>query len=171
MSRISVKMPHWLKRLLFGVLTLSWLSGVTFYVLNRWFGIEGEFGTQKHPWQYPVLQIHGFAAFIMLMSLGAVIAHHVPAAWKTKRLRWAGISLFSVLGVQLISAYLLYYLGNEDIRPIVSTIHTYNGLCIPLVLTVHIMLGIRSRGRRIQSQQGQYIQSGSVGTDVSSAHH
>ena len=148
MKKLSVKFPHIYRNGLFFVLLISWTTGITFYILNRWITIEGDFGLEKHPWQFTVLQVHGAAAFLMIMAFGSVIAAHIPASWKLNRLRIIGITLTSILSLQIMSAYLLYYLSNETIRDWVANIHAALGVTLPLVLIAHIMIGIKTRKNR-----------------------
>lgn len=144
MAFITFKIPFNFRVALFSLLTASWVSGVVFYILHRWFVIEGEFGPEKHSWQQPVLMIHGASAFLMMICYGALLFAHVPSSWKLNRLRYLGISLVVAFAFQIITAYLLYYLSNEDVREIVANMHAFNGLLIPFLLTTHIVVGIRS---------------------------
>ena len=59
MPLVRMRLPVLLRRLLYAVLTGSWLTGTTFFVLSRFVEIEGEFGPEKHPWQSPILAAHG----------------------------------------------------------------------------------------------------------------
>jgi len=115
------------------------LNGVT---------IEGDFGPEKHPLQFPTLQLHGASAFLMMMSFGAMLAAHLPASWKTKRSRNIGITLASVVGLQMIGGYCLYYLSGEDIRQWISWFHLSLGVSLPLILSSHVVVGRRSRRAR-----------------------
>ena len=145
MRIISIKIPQKHRLFLFLFLATSWVTGITFYILNRWFMVEGMFGPEKHPWQFTILQIHGIAAFGMLMAYGAILANHVPQSWKANRLRGIGVLLLTAFSSQVITAYLLYYLANENGRTITSNIHTIIGLILPLILGIHIWLGIKTK--------------------------
>lgn len=145
MRLITLKIPIHFRVFLFCALALSWITGVMFFVLNRWFEVEGTFGWEKHPWQYPALQIHGFAAFAMLMFSGALIANHVPSGWKANKLRASGLCLIGALCIQIISAYLLYYASNDHLRVLISNLHTFTGTILPALLIIHIIQRIRSR--------------------------
>lgn len=148
MRKIAVKIPPLYRRGLFFVLFISWCTGIGFFILSHWITVDGPFGPEKHPWQYPALQIHGAAAFFMLMAFGSIIASHLPMSWKTRRLRVLGILMISALSLQIIGAYLLYYLSNEDIRFWVANFHAALGLTLPAILFTHITVGIKTRGQR-----------------------
>jgi MFS family permease len=145
MSAVRVVIQPWFKKVMYWGLTLSWISGLCFFVMNQWITVEGEFGPEKHPWQFTVLQIHGAAAFLMLMVFGSMVANHIPMSWKTRRLRRIGIALLVFIGVQTVTAYLLYYLAAEEFRVVVSYLHLSVGFCLPMLLLVHLVLGKKSR--------------------------
>ena len=153
---MATRLPNLYRNFIFTLLGISWVSGTIFFILSRWFVIEGEFGPEKHPFQQPVLMIHGAAAFLMMVTYGAMLMTHVPSGWRLNRLRGLGLTLVSVIGFQIISAYLLYYLANEDIRDIVANLHALTGFLLPLVLTVHILVGHNTRPRYQQNQTKAY---------------
>lgn len=148
MATISVKLPPVFRRSLYTITALSWCSGLAFFIMLNWVTVEGDFGPEKHPLQFPILQLHGACAFLMIMSFGAMLAAHVPASWRTQRSRNIGIALASLIGLQMISAYGLYYLSNEDIRQWVSWFHLSLGISLPLMLGSHVVMGLRSRRAR-----------------------
>jgi len=143
MHLIKLRMHLSLRRSLYCALAVSLCTGVAFYILSRWVEVEGEFGPQKHPWQFPLLKIHGAAAFLMLMGIGAMFAQHVPAAWRTRRSRPLGIVIIVALSFMAISAWCLYYIANDQWRPILGTVHAVVGVSLPILLTFHIVGGRR----------------------------
>ena len=69
MSNISRKIAKKYRYLFYGFLSLSVFSGSGFWLLRNFAMVEGDFGPESHFLQYPFLQLHGFAAFMMLMAL------------------------------------------------------------------------------------------------------
>lgn len=132
-----------MRYILFVTLAVSWFTGLGFFLLDTFFQIEGEFGAEKNPFQNPALTLHGGAAFLMMVWFGGLVATHVPMGWRTKRLRYWGVSLIACLCLQILTAYLLYYLANEWARDITKWVHLGVGLILPVVLTGHILAGIR----------------------------
>ena len=110
--------------------------------------VEGDFGPEKHPWQYPVLQLHGAAAFLMMIVFGSIIAAHLPASWSLNRMRIIGSLMIGVVSLQIITAYGLYYLSDEQIRHWVANMHAAVGVTLPLVLIFHLVMGVKTRRRR-----------------------
>ena len=141
---IRLRFPMRLRHSLYGVLAISWVSGISYYVLSRWLQIEGEFGPEKHPWQFPILKIHGAAAFLMLMAIGTLLTNHVPAAWRTQRSRKLGLTLATGVSLMAVSAWCLYYAANEQWRPLIGNVHALIGVSLPFVLALHIWNGRRT---------------------------
>ncbi|MCB1582718.1 MAG: hypothetical protein R3E90_16000 [Marinicella sp.] len=151
MSAVKIKLQPWFRRSIYVVLGISWLTGLTFFIMNNWAAIEGDFGPEKHPLQFKVLVVHGAAAFLMLMIFGSMLSNHLPMAWKTNRLRKIGITLTSFVIIQILSAFLLYYLSSDSVRAVVVWVHLLAGMTLPVVLTTHVLVG-RQRSR---SRQGK----------------
>lgn len=114
MQRINLKITRGYRWFLYGTLTLSVMSGGGFWLIRRFGQVEGEFGLESSPWQYPLLQAHGLAAFLMLMAFGAVAAAHIPPAWFSRRNRWLGCVLATAVSLSALSAYVLYYWVGDD---------------------------------------------------------
>lgn len=147
---IRMHMPRALRRSLYAVLALSWTSGIIYFVLSRWMQVEGEFGLEKHPWQFPLLKIHGAGAFLMLMAIGAMLVNHVPATWRTHRSRGFGLTLVAGVSLMVLSGWSLYYAANEAWRPLIGNIHAAIGFSLPLFLAIHIWRGRRAaRAKRV----------------------
>ncbi len=147
---IKAKFSDFYRRALYFLFGLSWLSGTAFFILSRFCMIEGEFGPQRHPWQFPVLSVHGASAFIVIFYFGFVMASHVPITWKLKKIRTIGIMLVSAIVFQILSAYMLYYTANEALREWVANLHALVGFLLPVILTVHIVHAIRLRKKAKQ---------------------
>lgn len=150
MAYINIRMRRHFRRALYSVLALSWCTGVLFFILSRWMMVEGDFGPEKHPWQFPVLMVHGAAAFLIMVSYGSVLLSHVTATWRLKRLRGLGLTLVFMLCFQIISAWMLYYLSSDEIRGWFANAHAAVGVSFPLVLTIHIIHGLRDRAEQKQ---------------------
>lgn len=143
MARINLKIPWSYRIWLFAFILLSWVTGVTFFILNRWVEIEGEFGLEKHPVQATFLKVHGAAAFLMMISYGYLLATHVPAGYRSRRQRILGLSLVSAQGFLIVTAYGLYYVGGADFRAFIGYAHASVGFIFPFLLVMHIISGKR----------------------------
>jgi cytochrome c biogenesis protein CcdA len=97
-------------------------------------------------WQQTVaymLMVHGGAAMVVLLMLGALIPLHVLRAWRSRKNRVSGSLMVTFNTVLIVTAFGLYYLGSEMVRPWMSWIHIAAGVCLALWLPVHIVLGRR----------------------------
>jgi len=97
-------------------------------------------------WQQSVaylLMVHGGAAMVTLLLLGALIPVHVMRAWRSRKNRVSGSAMATFNAILIMSAFGLYYLGSETLRPWMSWIHIAAGFSVALWLPVHIFLGRR----------------------------
>ena len=123
------------------VLHLVWIgliaSGVVWLLLHNFFLVKGEFGSEHSPYEPLSLKVHGGLAFLAIWFGGMMWGTHMLKAWSQKRRRWTGTILLLVFGVLIVSGYLLYYAGDEDLRAKVSLIHWIVGLSIPVMYIIH----------------------------------
>jgi len=92
-----------------------------------------------------LLVIHGGAAMLALMALGALIPLHLLRAWRAQKNLVSGITVATVNAVLIVTAFGLYYLGSETVRPWMSWIHIGAGFFLALMLPLHILFGRRAR--------------------------
>jgi Kef-type K+ transport system membrane component KefB len=112
------------RKLAFNVIAIGiWLSGAAWLVLHYLMRQQGEFGPQAHPLEPWALKGHGAFAFAAIWMAGMLWAAHVVNAWPQKRRRPSGIALLCLLIVLIVSGYLLYYAGDEELRSVISTVH------------------------------------------------
>ncbi|HEX7563914.1 MAG TPA: hypothetical protein VF396_11790, partial [Bradyrhizobium sp.] len=65
-------------------------------------------------WQQSVaylLMVHGGAAMVTLLLLGALIPVHVMRAWRSRKNRVSGSAMVTFNAVLIVTAFGLYYLG------------------------------------------------------------
>ncbi|WP_441002859.1 hypothetical protein [Pseudocolwellia agarivorans] len=148
MSNISLTISKRYRYFFYCVLGLSLVTGVAFWVFRRFFMVEGDFGPESHFLQYPMLQIHGFSAFVMMMSLGAIFASHIPKTWSSKRARKSGLFILIATSLSIVSAYILYYLVSEDWHEWLGNGHAIVGILLPAILLLHIKKARISRYKR-----------------------
>ncbi len=90
-----------------------------------------------------LLMVHGGLAMLVLVLLGSLIPVHMLRAWRAGRNRWSGSAMAFLNAILALTAFGLYYLGSEILRPWISTIHLAAGCLLPIQLVVHICLGRR----------------------------
>jgi hypothetical protein len=91
------------------------------------------------------MEVHGTAAMVLLVLIGATVALHAAAAWRDGRNRASGALLGTALTALMITGVALYYAGDERLRAMASTMHWTIGLAAMLVAGMHVWLGRRSR--------------------------
>jgi hypothetical protein len=92
-----------------------------------------------------VLMVHGGAAMATLIFLGALFPLHVRLGWRSRRNRLTGPAMLTVNAVLVLTAFGLYYLGSETLRPWASDLHIVVGFALPALFIAHVVVGRRSR--------------------------
>jgi hypothetical protein len=90
-----------------------------------------------------LLMVHGGAAMVTLVLLGVLIPMHLLRAWPGGHNRISGAVMAALNTVLAVTAFGLYYLGSETVRPWTSWIHIAVGFSLPVLLALHIFLGRR----------------------------
>ncbi len=124
----------------FGVL---FMSGAAWFVADR---IKES--SENEIWQESaatLLMIHGGTAMVTLMLLGALVPVHVGRAWRARKNRATGILMAVCNAVLIVTAFGLYYLASEALRPWASDIHLAFGLALPVMMLVHVQAGRKQR--------------------------
>jgi hypothetical protein len=91
-----------------------------------------------------LLMLHGGAAMLFLLLLGALIALHVRAAWRSSNNHVSGVVMLASNAMLIATAFALYYVGSDTLRRWASDIHIAVGLGFPMLLGLHVFLGKRS---------------------------
>lgn len=142
---LSARLPRFQQILIFSFLGLSWTSGLLYFALERWGGVEGEFGPERNPWLGNILATHGAGAFLILITLGFLLGTHIPPGWRNRRMRPLGAVLAGALVFMVVTGYLLYYLANEEARAATAWAHLGAGLLLPVLLGAHVLAARRKR--------------------------
>lgn len=127
---------------LYAVVTVLFATGAGWFVEDR---LPTRFSAA--PWQEmsaSLLMLHGGAAMLFLLLLGALFALHVRGAWRSQRNRPTGVIMLACNALLIVTAFGLYYFGSESLRRWTSDLHIAVGLGFPLLLAVHVVLGRRS---------------------------
>lgn len=127
--------------------SLLWLSGGLWLLLHYFGQIHGDFGPEPNPWQPWLLRLHGFVLIPTLLGVGGLLVVHVPMGWRSKAQRSTGVALLIVIGVLILSGYMLYYVGDDGVRNWTSVTHWTIGLVMPLLFLWHYLLA-RKIGRK-----------------------
>ena len=140
--RSGRRRPEWW---LYATGTLLWASGIGWLASHYLLSSRDAFGEVSHPGDAGWLRVHGAAVIAFLLALGALLPTHIVPAWRRRTNRRSGLVMLVVVAVLTLTGYGLYYAGDEQLRPWISTIHWSVGLCAALALAVHRILGRRPR--------------------------
>ena len=84
-----------------------------------------------------LMKIHGAAAMVALVLIGALIPQHVGGGWRLARNRVSGLCLAALAGILAITGYLLYYAGSDLLHGGASLVHLAIGVAVPAALVAH----------------------------------
>ena len=126
----------------FLVIVALLVSGVAWIAADQLkLGPDGEYWQR---WTATLLMVHGSAAMVALLVLGALIEAHMRRAWRARRNRATGVVMLLINACLIVSACALYYNGIEALRPWISNAHIGFGLAMPVLILVHVWIGRRS---------------------------
>ena len=115
-----------LRRLIYTICTLLWLSGCAWLVIHFFFPVATEFGPAPNPVEPWLLRVHGWVAVGGVFLFGWITSEHISDRWRKPQNRVSGLSLTAFVSILTISGYALYY----------TTDHLHDGVAV-----VHEVLG------------------------------
>jgi len=157
MNAPVLRLGGWHQIYLYTVGTVLVVSGALWLVFHYYVRIEGEFGPTLHPLEPWWLRVHGISAAAFLIGFGSVLPGHVRRAWVTARNRITGTIFFGVMLALTLTGYLLYYVGVEAVRSVMSIVHWAIGLGLPLLTGWHIWRGRVSRRLRVAGNRAKNV--------------
>ncbi len=86
-----------------------WLSGCAWLAAHYFFAQVTDFGVLPHPWEAPLLHLHGWLGGAGVFLLGFVTARHVTDRCLQPIRRLSGWSMVGVAALLLLTGYALYY--------------------------------------------------------------
>lgn len=141
----TAKLARWQVRTLSWSGSILWLTGVAWLLLHNFGQIHGEFGPEANPAEPWLLRLHGAALIVATAGAGGLLLVHVWRGWGYKNQRVLGSTLSASAVLLILTGYLLYYVGDEVVRPWISIAHWVVGLGIAPIFLLHY--GRRTRAR------------------------
>jgi Na+/H+ antiporter NhaC len=129
---------------LYAAFAVLFVTGAVWLVADSLKEADSEFWQQAAA---TLLMLHGGGAMVTLMMLGALVPVHLRYGWRKRKNLMTGITVATVNVALIVTAFGLYYLGSEAVRPWMSDVHTVLGLAIPALLVAHIWWGRRGTDR------------------------
>ena len=149
----SARLARWQIWLLTISGSLLWLSGAAWLLLHYYGQVEGEFGVETNPLEPWMLKIHGAALIPALLGIGGLFIAHIPKGWKDYRQRLIGLALAVPIVLLILSGYMLYYVGDDDVRGWTSLIHWAFGLAIPILFIWHYVSRTEAQRKRASKKK------------------
>lgn len=125
------------RRSLYVVSLGVWISGGLWLFLHYFFLRRGEFGPEVNPLEPWFLKVHGAFAVAAIWMFGLLWSIHVTKVWPLSWRRWSGGLMAGVAAWLILSGYLLYYVGDDKARSILSILHWGIGLAAPVLFLWH----------------------------------
>lgn len=133
-----MKIRFRLRVILYSVSLMLFLSGVAWELFDRLVRVSTPIGEMKHPAELWMLRAHGAAALGSVFLAGHLYASHIRPAWRSRRRRGSGLTLCAVILTLILSGYLLYYAGGDELRDLVANLHLWIGVAAPLPFLFHL---------------------------------
>ena len=124
--------------IIYGVFAGLFLSGVVWKICHIFFQAASEFSSVPHPSEPIWLKIHGALAIAGTAVIGSLFAKHIPLAWQANKHRKSGSMLLVVNIILIVTGYLLYYAGRDDLRQAASAIHWWLGVGLLFCFAIHL---------------------------------
>ena len=127
------------------VCSVLFVTGVLWLPADRWKdAANGDAWSALGP---ALLMVHGAAAMLALLLLGALAPLHLWPAWRCNKNRVMGAAMATLTALLIVTAFGLYYIGSDTLRGWTSDLHLALGLAFPVLLTAHVASGRRYRSR------------------------
>jgi len=144
-------MPRRQRLVVYAVFVALWASGALWLLLDLFFARRGEFGWVPHPWQPPLLLLHGVLAILGLYVFGWVSSHHALRRWPEGGRRVSGGAFIGLLVGLTVSGFALFFLVDAEWQRAGKLTHEAVGILITLSALQHWFFGRRAQmahGRR-----------------------
>lgn len=133
----TARLPAGRRLLVNGVALGLWASGAVWLMFHYFLNAQGEFGPTPSPLEPWWLKLHGAFAFAALWTFGLIWGAHVVNGWSLGKRRASGVALLGAILALILTGYLLYYAGSDEIRAVVSSMHWVLGLGAPALYLAH----------------------------------
>lgn len=127
-------------------LILSFLSGVTIWILKDYFPIEDTFGQLPNPNIEFFKIVHHFSTIGVVFSLGFIFKDHLIKKYKLKGYKkYTGVLLLISLILSTLTGQSLLSISSEKLLHFLQEIHLIIGFCSLTIFLVHYKLRHRSK--------------------------
>jgi len=138
------------------ILAAVYFTGIAWLVLRYGVadnGLETAW-TVARAW---LLRAHGAAAMLTLVTIGSLLALHVPSGWRMGTNLRSGVGMLAVMAVLAITGWFLYYASNDTLRASAKYIHIVIGAAAPLALLWHLAYRRRTSDVTAQASEARCV--------------
>jgi hypothetical protein len=125
-----------LRRGIYSICTLLWLSGCAWLVAHFGFPAATDFGPAPNPWEPGLLRVHGWLAVGTVFLFGWITAEHISDRWRRSRNRVSGFWLAGFAAVLTLSGYALYYTADR-LHDVAAAAHEVLGALVIVFALLH----------------------------------
>src|SRR5690349_21303786 len=140
-------MPISLRRLIYTLCTLLWLSGCVWLIVHFFFPVTTQFGPAPNPLEPWLLRVHGWLAVGGVFLFGWITSEHISDRWRKPQNRISGLSLATFVSLLTVSGYALYY-TTDRLHDAAAVLHEVLGALIVVFALVHWRARERSAANR-----------------------
>lgn len=140
-------MSNTLRRVIYTLCTLLWLSGCAWLVVHFFFPLATDFGPAPNPSEPWILRVHGWIAVGAVFLFGWITSEHISDRWRKPQNRVSGLSLAAFVSILTISGYALYY-TTDHLHDGAAVVHEVLGALAIVFALVHWRVRERSTANR-----------------------
>jgi hypothetical protein len=123
------RLPSRTRMAIYGVGGGVWLTGCLWLIFHYYVKSNDEFGFENNsPYEIIWLASHAGLSFAAIWIFGFLWVNHIKIGWVRKVHRLSGGILFGFTFLLILTGYLLYYVGNSNVRSWISLVHWVLGL-------------------------------------------
>jgi thiamine biosynthesis lipoprotein len=126
----------------YGVLAVLVVTGAVWLLADAF--KDGDGGETWQAIAANLLMVHGGAAMVALLFLGALFPLHMRRGWRARKNRISGSIMATINALLIVTAFGLYYSGSEVLRAWTGDLHIAVGFALPVLILVHVVLGRRN---------------------------
>jgi hypothetical protein len=135
------------------ILGALWLSGCVWLCLDQFVASRGPFGRTPHPWEAPIVLLHGMIAISSMYLLGWISAQHVVHWWSKRLRRISGTALSALLFVLILSGFALFFIADDRWQHLAAVVHEISGLALTPIAIQHWFFRLRQRSAEREAWQ------------------
>jgi hypothetical protein len=140
-------MPISLRRIIYTLCTLLWLSGCVWLFVHFFFPVATEFGPAPNPLEPWLMRLHGWLAVGGVFLFGWITSEHISDRWRKPPNRISGLSLAAFVSILTVSGYALYY-TTDRLHEAAAVLHEVLGALIIVFALAHWRARERSAANR-----------------------